>query len=90
MWYHVLNRGNRREEVFHKPAEYDAFVTAMADANESLERVNEALSLGDLQRLRTSVERGRPYGDESWTNQTARRLGLESTLRSRGRPRKSI
>ncbi len=208
MWYHVLNRGNRREEVFHKPADYDAFVTAIADANERLavnilgyclmpnhfrlvirprgegelgrwmqwlltahvrryhrhygtsghvwqgrfkafpvqdddhlvavlryvernalraelvaraedwkwsslpswlggdpllwrgkpavrakkwlERVNEPLSLGDLQRLRTSVERGRPYGDDSWTNQTARRLGLESTLRSRGRPRKSV
>ena len=53
-----------------------------------LERVNEPLSAGDLQRLRLSVERGRPYGDESWTKVTARRLGLESTLRSRGRPRK--
>jgi putative transposase len=54
-----------------------------------LERVNEPLSTGDLHRLRLSVERGRPYGDESWTKETARRLGLESTLRSRGRPKKS-
>jgi putative transposase len=54
-----------------------------------LERVNEPLSAGDLQRLRSSVERGRPYGDESWAKETARRLGLESTLRSRGRPRKT-
>jgi putative transposase len=54
-----------------------------------LERVNEPLPVGDLQRLRSSVVRGRPYGDDSWTNQTARRLGLESTLRPRGRPRKS-
>ncbi len=30
--YHVLNRGNRRETVFHKPEDYDAFVKAMADA----------------------------------------------------------
>jgi hypothetical protein len=35
-WHHVLNRGNRREEVFHKPADYDAFVKAMADANTRL------------------------------------------------------
>jgi putative transposase len=203
----VLNRGNRREVVFHKPADYDAFVTAMADAQvrlradilgyclmpnhfhlvirtqavgdlgrwvqwllmahaqrynrhygtsghvwqgrfkafpiqndehllsvlryvernslraelvsraedwkwsslpawlkgdsllwrgeadvrdeKWLERVNEPLSAGDLSRLRLSVERGRPYGEEHWTKETARRLGLESTLRSRGRPRKA-
>src|SRR6267378_2674225 len=30
--YHALNRGNRRETVFHKPADYDAFLSAMADA----------------------------------------------------------
>jgi hypothetical protein len=27
MWYHALNRGNRRETVSHKPADYDAFGT---------------------------------------------------------------
>jgi REP-associated tyrosine transposase len=53
-----------------------------------LERVNEPLSVGDLQRLRLSVERGPPYGEESWAKETARRLGLESILRPRGRPRK--
>jgi putative transposase len=53
-----------------------------------LERVNEPLSIGDLQRLRLPVERGRPYGNESWTKETAPGLGLEYTLRSRGRPRK--
>ena len=31
MWYHALNRGNRREAVFHKPGDYDAFVEAMTD-----------------------------------------------------------
>ena len=43
-----------------------------------LERVNEPLSDGDLQRLRHSVSRGRPYGDETWTRETAIRLDLES------------
>ena len=51
-----------------------------------LERVNEPLSTGDLQRLRHSVSRGRPYGHDAWTRETANRLGLESRLRSPGRP----
>ena len=206
MWYHVLNRGNRRETVFHKPADCDAFVKAKAESTARLpmdllgyclmpnhfhlvirphadgdlgrwvrwllvahaqryhrhyhttghvwqgrykaflvqdddhrvgvlryvernalraelvvraedwkwsslpgwfsgdpllwrgevsvrderwlDRVNEPLSAGDLRRLRLSAEQGQPYGEESWTKATAQRLGLESTLRSRGRPRK--
>ena len=32
MWYHARNRGNRREAVFHKPGDYDAFVEAMIAA----------------------------------------------------------
>jgi len=54
-----------------------------------LTRVNEPLSDGDLQRVRESVARGRPLGHEGWTHETAIRLGLESCLRPRGRPRKA-
>jgi putative transposase len=54
-----------------------------------MERVNEPLSAGDLSRLRLSVERGRPYGADAWMKETARRLGVESTLRPRGRPPKT-
>src|SRR5262245_26691373 len=36
LWYHVLNRGNRRDVVFRKPRDYDAFVEAMADARRRL------------------------------------------------------
>jgi putative transposase len=185
--YHALNRGNRREAVFHKPGDYDAFVSAIRDAcarlpvdilgyclmpnhfhlvlrphadgdlgrwmqwlltaharryhrhygtsghvwqgrfkafpiqdddhlstvlryvernalradlvaraedwawsslPDWLARVNEPLSVGDLQRLRHAVARGRPFGDEAWTRATAERLGLGSCLRPRGRPRK--
>jgi putative transposase len=53
-----------------------------------LERVNEPLSAGDLQRLRHSVSRGRPYGQDAWARGTAIRLGLDSCLRPQGRPRK--
>src|SRR4051812_34469 len=52
-----------------------------------LSRVNEPLSAGDLNRLRHATERGTPFGGESWTRATAERLGLESCLRPRGRPK---
>jgi putative transposase len=32
--YHVLNRGNARQEVFHKPEDYAAFLRLMAEANQ--------------------------------------------------------
>jgi len=43
-----------------------------------------------LAALRRSVLRGNPFGEEWWQERTARRLGLESTLRARGRPRKLL
>jgi putative transposase len=48
--------------------------------------VNETQTEAEMQAIRECVIRGRPLGDESWTQKTARRLGLESTLRPRGRP----
>ncbi len=50
-------------------------------------RVNEPLSEQELDAVRRCVRRGSPLGDASWFETTARRLGLESTLRPRGRPR---
>jgi putative transposase len=50
--------------------------------------VNQALTAKELEPLRLSAQRGRPYGDESSQVWIAKRLGLESTFRSRGRPRK--
>ena len=48
--------------------------------------VNDPLPSDHLAALRQSVARGRPFGDARWTARTARRLGLEHTLRPRGRP----
>ncbi len=52
-------------------------------------RVNRALSKKDLDGVRISVIRGRPYGGEQWQHQTAKQLGLESTFHRRGRPKKN-
>jgi putative transposase len=53
-----------------------------------LDVVNTPLTEKELEKLQTSIERGRPFGDEGWTQRTSGRLGLEFTTRSRGRPRK--
>ena len=53
-----------------------------------LQLVNAAQTEAELAALRRSVTRGTPFGSPTWTERTARRLGLEFTLRSRGRPRK--
>ena len=52
-----------------------------------LERVNRALTASELKAIRACTRRGRPFGTPAWQKDTARALGLESTLRSRGRPR---
>lgn len=51
------------------------------------DRVNAPLSEAELNAVRHCVKRSCPLGDEQWMESTAQRLGLESTLRPRGRPR---
>jgi putative transposase len=53
-----------------------------------LERLDGPLTDAELEAVRRSARRGRPFGGERWVNNTAVRLGLEWTLRPRGRPRK--
>jgi len=51
-----------------------------------VERVNRADNGKELEALRRSVQRGRPYGAPEWQRQVANRLGLESAYRPTGRP----
>jgi putative transposase len=51
--------------------------------------VNAAQTEPELEGLRRSVTRGMPYGSEEWTKRVVRRLGLEWTIRPRGRPRRT-
>jgi putative transposase len=55
-----------------------------------LPRVNAPQTEAEFQAVWRSVERGGPFGDESWTEQTVHRLGLEPPLRPRGRPVKPL
>ena len=54
-----------------------------------VEHVNEPQTEGELAAIRRSVLRGVPYGDDAWTTRAVQDLGLETTLRPRGRPRKA-
>lgn len=51
-----------------------------------VEHVQAPQTEGELAALRRSVERGTPYGDMSWMEQTAQLLGLESSINESGRP----
>lgn len=51
--------------------------------------VNAPQSEEELQALRISVNRQRPFGSSGWVERTAIELGLESSLRPKGRPRKA-
>ena len=52
-------------------------------------RVNRPQMASELEALRVSVQRGRPFGEEGWVRRMAKRFGMESTLRPRGRPKGS-
>jgi putative transposase len=52
--------------------------------------VNRVQSEAELAAVRHSLTRGTPFGDGPWSKRTAQRLGLESTLRPRGRPKKDL
>ena len=54
-----------------------------------LKSVQQPLTDVELALLRHSVVRGTPFGDPKWLQRIVAKLGLESTVRPRGRPRKT-
>jgi putative transposase len=50
--------------------------------------VNTPLTDAELSAVRRSIQRGNPFGDSDWSQRTIRKLGLESTVRPLGRPKK--
>jgi len=55
-----------------------------------IEYVNQPQTEAELAALRHSVSRGTPYGSQVWQKRVAKQLGLESTMRARGRPTKKL
>jgi putative transposase len=58
----------------------------VAKPSEWLSYVNDSALKVELDSLRKSSGRGVPFGPPDWTSEVAVRLGLQSTLRPRGRP----
>ncbi|MGD9633993.1 MAG: transposase [Pirellulales bacterium] len=54
-----------------------------------VERVNAPLTPAEQAALQACIERGRPFGSPLWSEAAIERLGLQSTMRGRGRPRRS-
>jgi putative transposase len=61
----------------------------LAEPSQWVKFVNRPETEAELTALRRSVNRGQPYGPESWMERCVRQLGLESTIRPRGRPRRT-
>jgi putative transposase len=51
------------------------------------EHVNQPQTEGEFEAIQRAICRGASLDSPTWVEATARRLGLESTLRSRGRPK---
>ena len=49
--------------------------------------VHEPQTQTELTALRTSIQRGTPFGSARWKSIVVKKLGLQSTIRPRGRPR---
>ena len=62
---------------------------AIARPPDWLEVVNRPQSDEELAAIRRCIVRGRPFGSHAWVRRIVAEWGLESTLRPRGRPRKS-
>lgn len=50
--------------------------------------VNESRPENEISTIRKCINRGTPFGDNTWIKKTAIKLGLESSINPRGRPRK--
>ena len=54
-----------------------------------IEFVNDSERESELEDLRSSAQRGCPFGREDWMVKIAKQLRLESTMNARGRPKRS-
>jgi putative transposase len=69
-------------------AKFDLTDWPVTRPDDWVKRVNRPQTAAELEALRRSVQRGQPYGGAAWVERVAQALGLDSTLRPRGRPRK--
>ena len=84
--YHVLNRRVSRLPLFEKPGDYHAFETVLGEAFERTKIRIAAYCLMPNHWHLLLWARGCPFDSEYRISKIAKQLGIESTMRSRGRP----
>ena len=67
---------------------YTSKGSAKTDSERTWKIIATFSTIDDARGNRLHNNKGQPYGSENWVKRRAKRLGLESTLRRRGRPRK--
>jgi putative transposase len=82
-WGSLWHRRQANPEMLHHLSAWP-----VAEPRNWVEIVNKPQTQAELNPVRVCVQRGRPYGEESWAIAVARRLQLESSFRPRGRPKK--
>ena len=80
LWIHQFGSPEHREMLSDWP---------IGRPRKWLQYVNEPETDAELEALRRSCCRGTPYGSSNWVDKTVRKLNLESTIRSPGRPKES-
>ncbi len=88
--YHVINRGNGRQEVFHKDKDYEAFLKLMKAAKERHPvKVYGYCLMPNHFHMAVRPEKGEDLNRwMQWLMKICKEFALESTVRRRGRPRK--
>jgi putative transposase len=79
LWRHIHGTAEERSFLATWPTERPP---------DWVERVNRTDDERELESLRQSVHRGRPFSRPEWQKPIAKRLGLESAYRPSGRPPK--
>lgn len=79
LWTRRYGRPEMRELLVDGPVDRPRNWTAL---------VNQPLTERELSRLKPSLERGRPFGDERWLARSVKTLDLQHTIRREGRPSK--
>lgn len=56
--------------------------------NDYIKLVNEPQTNAEVESLRYSVNKGKPYGSDRWVDKMIDKFSLRATLRNPGRPNK--
>jgi len=82
-WGSAWTRANRKSPLHTKLAAWP-----VDRPTHWMKILNQPQTEAELAALHVAKDRGRPYGDDRWASKIAGRLGIESSLRPIGRPRK--